>query len=87
MRLRETVQLIVTSVLTEPSFQKHLLKKKKSNNEINHKSCLLSSYYLSGTVLFSLHTLSHVVLMTTCDIGTIIMPALQIRKLKLREII
>ena len=61
--------------------------KKKSNDEINHKSYLLSSYYLSGTVLVSFHTLSHVVLITTCDVGTIIMPALQIRKLKLREII
>ena len=46
----------------------------------------LCSCYVLGSVLKALHVSSSLTL-TALKVGTIIMPALQIRKLKLREII
>lgn len=46
---------------------------------------LLSTKYMLSTMLGASHALSHLILMTASEVGTIIIPVLQLRKLRLRN--
>lgn len=47
---------------------------RKNDNEINNKSCLLSTYAVPGPVLFPLCALFRFILSTTCEMVPLLSP-------------
>ena len=72
--------------------EKHIFKMLKKKNKILSGSCFYYSQYLPGahgvpdTRLSSTYALSNSVLTTTLEGSTLIVPILQIRKLRLRVV-
>lgn len=51
------------------------------------EDCLLSAYYMPGSVLITLYTLNPLVLTTNQELDTIIHPILQMEKLRHGEVV
>lgn len=58
----------------------------ESKNNNNSGKFLLKSYYVSGTALISIYESSHLILTITLSVDSIIIPILQMNKLKCRNI-
>ena len=71
-----------------PSYQwgDETWQQRSNDNENHHCEPSFNTYCVPGTVLGALHTLNYLSLIRTHQVGTVLIPALGMRKLKHRDV-